>query len=122
MGPVLASLLWEGIIPAAIARGASARRQDLKGRVYDYITGPKFAGHVAALVTAAVGIHNEVDSERRALQAKWTERERLAAVMMEDLADVYGDLRGIRASLPTVQRLELEPAPLVLATGSSALG
>lgn len=118
----LACLLRESVVQAAIARGASARRDDLKGRVYDYMTGPDFAAHVASLVTAAMAIRNEVDSERRAFQAKWAERERLAEAMVEDLAGVYGDLRGIGASLPKVQSLELEPIPLVLAAGSSPLG
>lgn len=110
VAPDLAILLRDRVIEVAAARGASAQRDDLKGLAYHYLSGPGFASHVVAIVENAFKMRTSLDQERRALQTKWAEREQQIASVVGELAGIYGDLRGLGATLPTIERLELPPA------------
>ena len=116
----IASALRQGIVQAALAHGATARRDDLKGRVYDYLVSATFVERITSVVTSACQIREGIDAERGAFGAKWAERERQANAIIEDLAAVYGELRGIGASVGSIDTLELEALPKALSTAGSA--
>jgi len=105
----LAVLLRDGMIQVASARGTRSRRDDLKGLAYDYLAGSQFAEHVVAIIENARGMRATLDQERRALQARWAEREQQIESVVGELAEIYGDLKGLGASLPTIETLELPP-------------
>ena len=110
VAPDLATLLRDTVIQVAAARGARAQRDDLKGLAYDYLAGPGFASHVVAIIENAHKMRASLDQERRALQARWAEREQQIQGVVGELAEIYGDLRGLGAALPTIEHLEL-PQP-----------
>lgn len=113
VAPDLAVMLREKLIDVASARGARARRDDLKGLAYDYLTGEAFVAHVRVIIEAAHKMRGGLEQERRTLQTRWAERERQIESVVEGLAGVYGDLRGLGAALPIVEQLELPvPEPL----------
>jgi hypothetical protein len=103
----LATILRQVVLQATRARGAAARRDDLKGRIYDYVTSPLFAGYIRSIVDAAMRIRLSVATERRVFEVRWAERDQLADSICADLASIYGDLRGIGASVTVVDNLEL---------------
>ena len=103
----LAVILRDSVIQVASARGARARRDDLKGRAYDYLAGPQFASHIHAVIESAQAMRGNLELERRALQVRWGEREQHINAVVLELASIYGDLRGIGAALPTIEILEL---------------
>ena len=106
----LAVVLRDTVIEVAAARGARARRDDLKGLAYDYLAGPDFASHVRAIIEHAKRMRGSLEQERRALQARWAEREQQIEGVVGELAGIYGDLRGLGTALPSIEQLEL-PAP-----------
>ena len=106
----LAILLRDTVIKVAAARGARAKREDLKGLAYDYLAGPRFASHVQAIIESAQRMRQSLELERRALQAKWAEREQQIDTVVGELAVIWGDLRGLGTALAPVEQLEL-PAP-----------
>ena len=111
----LAAVLRQVVLRTTRARGAASRRDDLKGQIYDYVTSPVFAGYIRSIVNTTMRIRQGVDAERRAFEAKWAERDRLVESIFADLAAIYGDLRGIDASVTAVENLELlEAEPLAL--------
>lgn len=110
VAPDLATLLRDTVIQVAAARGARAQRDDLKGLAYDYLAGPGFAQHMIAVIENAHKMRTSLDQERRALQARWAEREQQIQNVVSELAEIYGDLRGLGAELPTIEHLEL-PQP-----------
>lgn len=111
----LATVLRQVVLRTTRARGAASRRDDLKGQIYDYVTSPVFAGYIRSIVDTTMRIRQGVDAERRAFEARWAERDRLVESIFADLAAIYGDLRGIDASVTTVDNLELmEAEPLEL--------
>lgn len=109
VAPDLAILLRDSVIEVAAARGARARRDDLKGLAYDYLAGPGFASHVIAIIENARRMRDSLEQERRALQARWAEREQQIEGVVDELAGIYGDLRGLGTALPTIEQLELPP-------------
>jgi hypothetical protein len=106
----LATLLRDTVIEVAAARGARARRDDLKGLAYDYLAGPDFSAHVIAIVENAHRMRQNLEQERRALQLRWAEREQQIESVVGELAGIYGDLRGLGAALTPIEQFEL-PAP-----------
>jgi hypothetical protein len=111
VAPDLAAILRDTVIQVASARGARARRDDLKGLAYDYLSGPEFTVRVRTMLENARAMRDTLDLERRALQARWSERERQIDGFVDEVAGIYGDLRGLGTALPTIELLEL-PAPL----------
>jgi hypothetical protein len=111
VAPDLAAILRDTVIQVTSARGARARRDDLKGLAYDYISGREFAARVRAIVENARNMRGTLDLERRALQARWSERETQIETVVVELAGIYGDLRGLGTALPSIDALEL-PTPL----------
>jgi hypothetical protein len=113
--PDLAAILRQVVLQTTRARGAASRRDDLKGRIYDYVTSPVFAGYIRSIVDTAMRIRLTVATERRTFEARWAERDQLAESICADLATIYGDLRGIGAAVTAVDNLALtESEPLML--------
>jgi hypothetical protein len=102
--------LRQRILEVAAALGAVALREDLKGQVYDYVTGRAFADRMSALVTTAIRLREEIEGERRAFKVKWAERDRCADSIIDTAATLWGDLRGIGACMPALAELAL-PLP-----------
>jgi hypothetical protein len=112
VAPDLAILLRDTVIQVATARGARAQRDDLRGRAYDYLAGPDFGSHAIAIVENASKMRASLDQERRALQARWAEREQQIHGVVAELAGIYGDLQGLGTALPAIEQLELPPPEL----------
>lgn len=111
VAPDLAAILRDAVIQVASARGVRARRDDLKGLAYDYLSGPEFVARVRAILENARNMRGTLDTERRALQARWSEREKQIDSVVVELAGIYGDLRGLGTALPTIDLLELPAGP-----------
>jgi len=107
VAPDLAILLRDTVIEVAAARGAHARRDDLKGLAYDYLAGPDFSAHVIAIVENAHRMRENLEQERRALQLRWAEREQQIESVVGELAGIYGDLRGLGTALAPIEQFEL---------------
>lgn len=106
VAPVLAAVLRARLIEVVNARGVRARREDLKGAVYDFISGP-FVNYMRSIVEKMVSMKTGLDQERRAMGAEWKKRETEIEAVVQDLAAMYGSLKGIGAALPVVSTLEL---------------
>lgn len=109
--PYLGFLLRERIIEVAAVRGARARRDELKGAVYDYVSGP-FIELVQGILETAIKMKATVDKEKRAKAADWKQRELEIEKIILDLASMYGELRAIGAALPAVAELEIPGSPV----------
>ncbi len=104
--PYLALLLRERLIEVAGIRGARARRDDLKGAVYDYVSGP-FIDFIQRTMETVISMKATLDKEKRAKTADWRQREAEIDGIAFELAEMYGDLQGIGAALPAVPALDL---------------
>lgn len=111
---IVGKMLRDGLAEVLKTRGSVARRDDLKGLVYDHVTGVEFIGAVRSLVTVVQHMREQVAVERRTFQRQWAEREQQITTMETDLASMIGGLQGVGATLPTVPEFELEGGQLQL--------
>ncbi len=108
----LTAALREGLVREARAGAAGARRDDLKGLVFDYVTSERFAQHVRGVVETAARMRASLEKERTGLQRGWAERDEQISGLVAELACVYGELAGRGTDLPPIAALELSPVGL----------
>lgn len=76
-----------------------------------------------AVVEAFVGMKEDLEGERRALQSTWAKREKQIGRAISGLAGMYGDMQGlVGASLPKVAKLELGPGDAITPAEEDATG
>jgi hypothetical protein len=106
----LAVILRYALIGVAQAEQSRSRRSDLKGRVYDYLTGSAFRRRVESIIDTTARMRTTLDRERRALQSSWAQRDAEIEALSAEIAGIYGDVRGIGGEPETIEGLELPGA------------
>lgn len=106
----LAVVLRESLILVAGVKGARAQRDDLKGRVYDYLTSQDFTGPVMGIIESAHRMRQSLEKEKAKIQAQWSERERQLDEVQTDLTRLWGGLLGLE--VPQLRIPALEEAPI----------
>lgn len=106
--PGLATALRSQLVQVALARAVAEGRGTKMDLLYDYLTGTEFRQRVEAVVEAFVGMKEDLERERRAMESNWAKREKQLGRAISGLARMYGDMQGIvGASFPKVAKLEL---------------
>lgn len=104
----LAATLRESLIGVARARLSVEGKDEKIEALYRYLSGIEFKQRVEMIVDTFVSMKNELDSEKRAMQRVWSQREKGIEKVISNVAGMYGDLQGIiGAALPTIALLEL---------------
>src|SRR5688500_19952124 len=91
--------------------------------LYDYLTGTEFRNRFMGVIEAYQEMHEDLESEKRALLTIWKKRERQLKRAIDNLAAFYGDVQGIAGNeLAIVEPLALPgaqavPTPMI-ASGS----
>jgi hypothetical protein len=108
----LATALRSSLVQVAAARATAEGKGSKMEGLYSYLTGAEFRQRVEAVVEAFVSMKEDLDRERRAIEASWAKREKQIGRAVQGLAGMYGDMQGIVGqTLPRVATLEL-PAGL----------
>ncbi len=106
----LGSALRAQLAQVASARAAAKGKGTKMELLYTYLTGTEFRQRVEAVVEAFMGLRDDLERERRAMETSWAKREKQILRAFGGLAGLYGDMQGIvGASLPKVRQLELAP-------------
>ncbi len=104
----LATALRINLIQVAAARAAAEGKSSKMESLYSYLTGAEFRQRVEAAVEAFVAMKEDLDRERRTIEASWAKREKQLGRALQGLAGMYGDMQGIVGqTLPRVATLEL---------------
>lgn len=104
----LATVLRQGLIDTALARGAAVGQATKVELIYSYLTGSAFRRRVEALIEAFEGLQQDLADERKLLTKQWAKREAQIARMMQATTGMYGDLQGIAgAALPELAALDV---------------
>ncbi len=107
LATALATALRASMLALSQERRMSVGKNEKMEVLYGYLTGTGFKQRVEAIVEAFVGMQNSLNSERRAYEKIWSERERHLQKVIMNTAGMYGDLSGFVA-LPKIPTLELE--------------
>jgi hypothetical protein len=77
-------------------------------QVYSYLSSNEFRNKIQAVVETFIELRTQLDTEKRAFQRIWANREKQIDRMMENTISVVGDIQGlIGSSMPKIDGLEL---------------
>jgi len=81
--------------------------------LYQYLTSRDFVSRVESIVLPLAAMKQDLDSEIRAIEARWRKRRKEIEKAERSIVGIYGDLQGIvgQAKLPEVARLALPEPP-----------
>jgi hypothetical protein len=104
----LCSVLRESIVQLSNALSSQENRGDKMHLLYDYLTSTTFRMQVEAIVEGFSQMKVALDSEKRAMQRIWKEREKQIEKVITNTIDMYGSIKGIAGSaIQPVKALEL---------------
>jgi hypothetical protein len=104
----LCSVLRESIVQLSNALSSQENKGDKMHLLYDYLTSTTFRMQVEAIVEGFSQMKVALDSEKRAMQRIWKEREKQIEKVITNTIDMYGSIKGIAGSaIQSVKALEL---------------
>jgi hypothetical protein len=81
---------------------------DKMSLLYNYLISEEFKNRVENIVEGFRNMKDEIETEKRALQKIWKEREKQLEKVISNTIDMYGSIKGIGgASIQSVKSLEL---------------
>lgn len=104
----LASALRQGLIEIGRSQLSAQGQQEKMAVLYSYLSSSEFRHRIEAIVDSLVSMEQDLASEKRSQQARWTKRGKQIQRSIETSASLYGDLQGILgATLPDLESLTL---------------
>lgn len=104
----LCAVLREGVIRVQIAQKSQENKQDKMGLLYQYLTSSEFKMQIEAIVEGFTQMQSDLDSEKRAMQRLWKQREKQIQKVLENAIDMYGSIKGIAGNaIGNVKALEI---------------
>jgi hypothetical protein len=111
----LALALRTGLVEVARTKASLTGKGEKMELVYNYLSGQDFRQRIEGIVESYVGMKEDLESEKRAMEKIWAKREQQLQRGMKSMAGLYGDLQGIIGSaLQSISKLELPAANLDL--------
>lgn len=105
----LAYALRAGLVEAARARVVANGQSEKQASLLAYCGGTEFRQRVEALIEALLALIDDLNKERRGIEASWARRAKNHERLLRAIAGMYGDVGGIIGTLPQITRLELGP-------------
>ncbi|MCF8372216.1 MAG: DUF2130 domain-containing protein [Bacteroidales bacterium] len=104
----LCAVLRESIVQLSMAISSQENKGDKMHMLYDYLTNTTFRMQVEAIVEGFTSMRVALDSEKRAMQRIWKEREKQIEKVVTNTIDMYGSIKGIAGNaIQSVKALEL---------------
>lgn len=104
----LCAVLRESIIQVNSALSSQENKGDKMHMLYDYLTSNTFHMQVEAIVEGFTSMKNGLESEKRAMQRIWKEREKQIEKVITNTIDMHASIRGIAGNaIQAVKALEL---------------
>lgn len=104
----LVMLVRDSIEKIYAANAAQENKGDKMVVLYNYLTGNEFKHQLEAIVEGFKALEDGLNSEKKAMQRIWKEREKQLEKVLNNTIDFYGSVRGIAgSSVPEIKMLEL---------------
>ena len=104
----LCAVLRDSIVQLNLAVGSQENKGDKMHMLYDFLTTNTFRMQVEAIVEGFTSMKTALDSEKRAMQRIWKEREKQIDKVVTNTIDMYGSIKGIAGNaIQSVKALEL---------------
>jgi hypothetical protein len=107
----LSNVLRESIIKVNLAISSQENKGDKMHMLYDYLTSNQFRMQIEAIVEGFTSMKSALDSEKRAMQRIWKEREKQIDKVTANTIDMHASIKGIAGNaIQSVKALELPGA------------
>lgn len=104
----LCNVLRESIVQVNLAISSQENKGDKMHMLYDYLTSNQFRMQIEAIVEGFSSMKTALDSEKRAMQRIWKEREKQIDKVITNTIDMHGSIKGIAGNaIQSVKALEL---------------
>ena len=104
----LSMVLRENVIRMARALLSEENKTDKMTMLYSFLTSNEFKMQIEAIVEGFSQMQADLDSERRAMQRIWKQREKQITKVLENTTGMYGSIRGIAGNaIGSINALEL---------------
>ena len=108
----LCVVLRESVVQVSLAIASQENKGDKMDMLYDYLTSNNFRMQIEAIVEGFSSMKNALESEKRAMQRIWKEREKQIDKVVSNTIDMYGSIKGIAGNaVQSVKALELDANP-----------
>jgi hypothetical protein len=103
----LAYLIRQKLSEIALTKAMVAGKNEKADIIFNYLTGVGFRQRVEAIVEVFSDMKMELDKEKRATQRVWAKKEKQLQSVLDNTANLYGDLQGlIGSAMQTIPALE----------------
>ncbi len=107
----LSAVLRETIVQISNVTAAQVNKGSKMEMLYDFLTGTEFRMQVEAIVEGFTQMKNDLETEKRAIQAQWKKREKQIEKVLLNTTNMYSSIKGIAGSaVQSVKMLELPEA------------
>ncbi|MFD0835279.1 DUF2130 domain-containing protein [Mariniflexile aquimaris] len=107
----LCNVLRESIVKVNLAISSQENKGDKMHMLYDYLTSNQFRMQIEAIVEGFTSMKTALDSEKRAMQRIWKEREKQIEKVTANTIDMHASIKGIAGNaIQSVKALELPGA------------
>lgn len=104
----LVAVLRQSVIQVSNALASQENKGDKMSILYDYLSGPEFRLQLEGIVEGFTTLKSDLDSEKRAMQRIWKQREKQIEKVLLNTTNMYGSIKGIAGNaIENVKALEL---------------
>lgn len=104
----LSHVLRETIVKLSTAVTSQEGKGDKMHMLYDFLTGNAFRSHMEAIIEGFSQMKSDLDSEKRAMNRIWKQREKQIEKVIINSVDMYASIRGIAGNaVQSLKALEL---------------
>src|SRR5690554_5951865 len=104
----LCNVLRESIVQVNLAISTQENKGDKMHMLYDYLTSNQFRMQIEAIVEGFTSMKTALDSEKRAMQRIWKEREKQIDKVTANTIDMHASIKGIAGNaVGNIKSLEL---------------
>ena len=91
----VALLLRNALLKIAEAKKSQENKGDKMSMLYDFLTSNEFRLQIEGIVEGFTQMQSDLDSEKRAMQRIWKQREKQIEKVVHNTLGMYGSIRGI---------------------------
>lgn len=107
----LCGVLRESVIQLHQALSTQENKGDKMQLLYNYLTSSTFRMQVEAIVEGFTQMKADLDTEKRAMQKLWAQREKQIEKVINNTSDMFGSVKGIAGNaIGNISSLELPGA------------
>ena len=104
----LSAVLREQLIRIHHVLIAQENKNDKMSLLYHFLTSNEFKMQIEAIVEAFSTMQSDLDSEKRAMQKIWKQREKQIEKVLDNTISMYGSIKGIAGNaVANIKALEL---------------